>query len=162
MNKSNVQPLPHVRPAVMGDYNDLIAIGREALGENRIQGITPDEDLMIQMAFEAIEGKSAVVGCIGPVGNIEGAIHLAVRQFCYTRNVHLEELWAYVRPQYRKSRNAQALLQFAKDLAKELKLPLLIGILSSERTETKVKMYRRKLGAPSGAYFLYNTDTGVG
>ena len=162
MNKSNVQPLPRVRPSVMGDFNDLLVLGREALSENRIQGITPDEDLMYQIAVEAIEGNSAVVGCIGPVGNVEGAIHLAIRQFCYTKNVHLEELWAYVRPQYRKSRNGQALVEFAKDLAKELKLPLLIGILSTERTESKVRMYRRKLGVPSGAYFLYNTDTGVG
>jgi len=157
MNQSNVQPLPFVRPAVMGDFNDLLKIGHEALNENRIQGITPDEDMLREMAVEAINGRDAVVGCIGPVGALEGAIHLAVRQFCYTRSLHLEELWAYNRPEFRKSKNAQALLQFAKDLAVELKLPLLIGVLSTIRTEPKIKLYRRKLGEPAGAYWLFNT-----
>jgi hypothetical protein len=84
-----------------------------------------------------------------------------MRHFWYTKEPHLEELWAFVRPEFRKSRNAQALVEFAKALAVELKRPLLIGVLSSHRTEQKVRMYRRKLGAPKGAYFLYNAETGV-
>jgi GNAT superfamily N-acetyltransferase len=85
-----------------------------------------------------------------------------MRRFWYTSDAHLEELWAFVRPQFRRSKNAQALIEFAKALAVELKRPLLIGVLSSQKTEAKVKLYQRKLGAPKGAYFLFNTETGVG
>ena len=157
---SNVQPLPHVRPAVMGDYNDLIAMGHEVFQENGLLAL--DEDLIRAGAIAAIQGADSVVGCIGPVGALEAAIHLSMCRFWYTHEAHLEEMWAVVRPGFRKSKNAQALIEFAKDLAIELKRPLLIGVLSSQRTEAKVKMYRRKLGAPTGAYFLFNAETGVG
>lgn len=160
MNQSNVQPLPHVRPAVMGDFNDLIALGHEVFHENGLMNL--DEDLIRNGALAAIQGVDSVIGCIGPVGAVHAAIHLSMRHFWYTSSPHLEELWAYVRPDYRKSRNAQALVEFAKELAIELNRPLLIGVLSSHRTEAKVKMYRRRLGAPKGAYFLYNAETGVG
>jgi hypothetical protein len=160
MNTSNVQPLPHVRPAVMGDFNDLIAMGHEVFEENGLRSI--DEELIRQGAIAAIQGVDSVVGCIGPVGAIEAAVHLSMRRFWYTRDVHLEEMWAFVRPAFRKSRNAQALIEFSKQLAIELKRPLLIGVLSSHRTEAKVKLYRRKLGPEKGAYFLFNAETGVG
>jgi GNAT superfamily N-acetyltransferase len=160
MNKSNVQPLPHVRVAVAGDFNDLIRMGREVFAENGLMNL--NEDMIRVGALRAIEGVDSVVGCIGPVGALEAAIHLSMRHFWYTDQAHLEELWAFVRPEFRKTRNAQALIEFAKNLAVELKRPLLIGVLSSHRTEAKVKMYRRKLGAPSGAYFLFNAETGVG
>jgi hypothetical protein len=160
MTISNAQPLPHVRPAVMGDYNDLITIGHEAFVENGIMNI--DEDTIRAGVLSAIQGDDSVIGCIGPVGSVEAAIHLSMRQFWYTREPHLEELAAYVRPAFRKSKNAQALIEFAKALSEELHVPLLIGILSSHRTEAKVKLYRRKFGTPTGAYFLYNGKTGVG
>lgn len=160
MIQSNVQPLPYVRPAVMGDFNDLLAIGHEVFHENGLMVL--DEEMIRAGAMAAIQGVDSVIGCIGPVGALEAAIHLSMRHFWYTREPHLEELWAFVRPEFRKSRNAQALVEFAKALAVELKRPLLIGVLSSHRTEAKVKMYRRRLGAPKGAYFLYNAETGVG
>jgi GNAT superfamily N-acetyltransferase len=144
----------------MGDYSDLIAMGHEVFQENGLMEL--DESLIREGALAAIRGEESVIGCIGPVGALEAAIHLSMRRFWYTSDAHLEELWAFVRPQFRRSKNAQALIEFAKALAVELKRPLLIGVLSSQKTEAKVKLYQRKLGAPKGAYFLFNTETGVG
>jgi len=158
MKKSNVQPLPSVRVATATDLEDLLRLGRELHAEN---GIMPlDEDLMLEGAMDAIAGKGSVIAVIGPPGQVEAAIHLAFNRFWYTRNDHLAELWAYVRPAHRKSRNALALIEFAKNMATKLGLPLLIGVVSNERTAAKVKMYRRRLGEPSGVYFLYNGKTG--
>lgn len=159
MNKSNVQPLPKVRVATLYDLEDLLRMGHELHAEN---GIMPlDENLIKKGAMDAINGKASVIAVIGKPGRIEGAIHLAFQQFWYTADIHLSELWAYVRPQYRKSRHAHALIEFAKHMAIQFKVPLFIGVVSNERTEQKVRMYRRKLGAPAGAYFLFNGKTGA-
>lgn len=159
MNKSNVQPLPKVRVATMYDLEDLLRLGHELHAEN---GLMPlDEKLIKQGAIDAIEGKHSVIAVIGQPAKIEAAIHLAFNQFWYTSDVHLAELWAYVRPAYRKSRHAQSLLEFAKNMALKFNVPLFIGIVSNERTEQKVRMYRRKLGKPAGAYFLFNGKTGA-
>jgi GNAT superfamily N-acetyltransferase len=159
MNKSNVQPLPKVRVATFHDLEDLLLLGHELHEEN---GMMPlDENLIKQGAIDAINGKASVIAVIGKPGKIEAAIHLAFNQFWYTSDVHLAELWAYVRPAYRKSRHAHALIEFAKNMAIMFKVPLFIGIVSNERTEQKIRMYRRKLGNPAGAYFLFNGKTGA-
>lgn len=159
MNKSNVQPLPKVRVATLYDLEDLLRMGHELHAEN---GIMPlDEDLIKQGALDAIEGRASVIAVIGKPGKIEAAIHLAFQNFWYTADVHLAELWAYVRPAHRKSRHAHALIEFAKSMAIRFKVPLFIGVVSNEKTEQKVKMYQRKLGKPAGAYFLFNGKTGA-
>jgi hypothetical protein len=154
-----VKSKPVVRLATMDDLMDLLAMGRELHKENGMLNL--DDDLIWQGAIDAIKGNNSVVGVIGPVGNIEAAIHLAFRKFWYTSDWHLEELWAYVRPQFRNSTNAKSLVQYAKHCADVLNVPLLIGILSNEKTEAKVALYRRQLGNPTGAYFLYNAKTGL-
>lgn len=155
MSKSNVQPLPRVRVATMFDLEDLLQLGHELHEEN---GLMPlDEKLIAQGAVDAIQGKGSVIAVIGEPGKIEAAIHLAFQQFWYTSNLHLAELWAYVRPAHRKSRHAVALLEFAKGMAKKFDVPLFIGVVSNTKTEAKVRMYRRRLGDPKGAYFLYNS-----
>jgi hypothetical protein len=53
------------------------------------------------------------------------------------------------------------LCDFSKKVSDELGMPLSIGVLSSDRTEGKVRMYERIFGKPSGAYFLYGTRTGT-
>lgn len=159
MKKSNVQPLPKIRVATMADLEDLLRLGHELHAEN---GLMPlDEELIRKGALDAIEGKESVVAVIGKPGRLEAAIHLSFNQFWYTSQVHLTELWAYVRPEFRKSRNAQALVEFAKNMAVRFNVPLLIGVLSNSQTEQKIRLYRRKLGAPAGAYFLYNGKTGT-
>jgi hypothetical protein len=163
MNKSNVQPLPKVRVATMYDLEDLLRLGHELHAEN---GIMPlDEALIKQGAIDAIEGKASVIAVIGKPGEIEAAIHLAFNQFWYTADMHLAELWAYVRPAYRRRSlrgyHAHALIDFAKSMALQFNVPLFIGVVSNERTAAKVRMYERKLGKPTGAYFLFNGKTGA-
>jgi hypothetical protein len=158
MTISNVQPLPKVRIATPLDIDDLLRLGDELHAENAIM---PKDDTVIrQCVVDAILGRASVIAVIGEIGEIQGAIHLAFNRFWYTSDVHLAELWAFVRPQYRKSRNAVALIEFAKSMAVEFKTPLFIGVVSNTDTEKKIRMYRRRLGEPAGAYFLYNGRTG--
>ena len=46
-------------------------------------------------------------------------------------------------------------------VSEKLGIPLAIGVLSSSRTEAKIRLYERVFGAPAGVYFLYNAKTGL-
>lgn len=108
----------------------------------------------LKMAFER---RGGTLGIIGKAGRIEAMIFMLFAQMWCTSSWHLEELFNYVRPEYRKSNNAKLLIQFAKQCAEELHLPLIIGVISNTRTEQKIKLYERQFSKPSGAFFTYNT-----
>lgn len=74
----------------------------------------------------------------------------------YSDQTVLEELSSFVLPEFRRSNNAKDLIDFAKGCAKQIGVPLIIGIVSNHRTQAKVELYRRRLGAPAGAFFLAN------
>ena len=150
--------LPHVRLGVEADIPQLLELGRMLHTENALMPLS--EDRILSAIWRAIRQDRAMIGVIGPVGAIQGGIYLTVGQFWYTDKPHLEELFSYVAPRFRKSKNAKALIEFAKQSAKRLDVPLLIGIISNNRTEAKIRLYERQLGKHSGAYFLYNGSTG--
>lgn len=155
---ASVSGLPAVRLATEADVPQCVAIAVEAHAEN---GIMPlDMACVREMALRAVRGEQAVCGVIGPVGAVEALICLTVGRYYYTSHVHLEEIMNYCRPAYRRTKNAQALIEFAKRLALRFDVPLLIGVLSNQRTETKVELYARRLGKPAGAYFLFHGHTG--
>ena len=62
----------------------------------------------------------------------------------------------FVRPDERKTDYAKRMIAFAKRCSDNVKLPLVIGVLTNERMEGKVRLYRRNLGYPAGAFFVYN------
>ena len=150
--------LPRVRLAVEADIEQVIDMGRQLHRENGL--MTLDDDLIRQVAEDAILHDAGVFGVIGDPGHLEAMILLELRKYWYSSDVHLEELLNYVLPKYRKSRNAIALIEFAKKQAVKLGIPLLIGILSNKNTEQKLKLYSRRLGPPAGGYFIFNGKTG--
>ena len=151
--------LPSVRVATEDDLEEILELGHELHHENGLMSL--DENAIRQAALAAIHGREGIVGVIGK-NPIEGMIFLGIRQFWYSQDVHLEEMLNFVRVAHRKSRNAIALIEFAKSAATRLGVPLLIGIVSNERTEQKIKLYERRLGKPAGAYFLFQGRTGKG
>jgi hypothetical protein len=90
---------------------------------------------------------------------------LRIGSIWYSSEMLLEERAIYTHPAYRKSSEnpsrAAALVEFSKTLADGLGLPLSIGVLSSQRTEAKVRLYRRILGPATGAYWLIGRETGA-
>jgi hypothetical protein len=158
------KPWPRVRAAVREDIPEIFNLGRLLFKENAIMDWS--DERIARWVEMAIQGDRAVIGVIGEVGRLEGMIHLFVSNFWYTDESHLEELYNFVHPDYRKSNNAKALLEFAKNAAKGVEtskgvgVPLMVGIISNHRTEQKIKLYQRRLGKPSGAYWLFNAKTG--
>ena len=150
--------LPRVRLAIAADLEQILDMGRSLHKENGLMRL--DDQLIKEMAESAILDDEGVFGVIGSIGHLEGMILLQLRRYWYSQDCHLEELLNYVKPEYRKSRNAIALIEFAKSQSKRLGIPLLIGILSNKNTEQKMKLYQRRLGAPSGGYWIFNGKTG--
>lgn len=148
---------PKIRLATQADLPELIDMGKTLHEENGLLNVSIDR--IIATAVKAVTQNGMIIGVIGEVGALEGMICLAVSNYWYTEDMHLEELFSFVRPEYRRSKNAKALVAFAKENAKKLKVPLLIGIISNTRTEAKVALYQRMLGKPAGAYFLWNGNT---
>jgi len=147
-----------VRVATPEDVQDLLSLGFEIYAENAL--VTVDHRLAYEEALRAVTNQGSTVLAIGPVGAIEAAMHLTIAGFWYSAAPILQEQWLYVRPEHRRSARAKALMDHAKLLAKNLGIPLLIGVLSNERTQAKIRLYRRQFGEPAGVYFLYNGNTG--
>ena len=137
------------------DADAVFALLRGLHQEN---GIFPmDDDLVRQRVRDACNRDGGVAGVIAGPKGIEASIGLFALSAWYTTALHLEDFWAFVSPDYRGPRyagHARRLLEFAKRCAASLELPLMIGVLSSKRTEAKVRLYRRHF-PEAGATFFY-------
>ena len=148
-----------VRLAQKEDIPSLISLGRELHSEN---GFMPySEKLHHEFVIRAVNKDRLISGVIGPIGTVEAMIFMGIGRMWYSEFPHIEEFFAFVRKEYRKSNRAKALVEFAKRTADELDVPLLIGIISQQRTEAKIRLYSRQLGDMAGAFFLYNGKTGT-
>lgn len=142
-----------VRKAVPADEPDLMALCHELHEDNAQFAMS---DLKVEaMMKRAFNGGGAIIGAIGPIGKVEGAILLLIDTFWYTDDWSLHEIFNFVRPQYRKSTYAKDLINFGKRCSDELAIPLAIGVVSNIRTRAKMGLYERQLGPPVGGYFLY-------
>jgi hypothetical protein len=142
-----------IRLATGADEAELMTICRELHEENGLFEMV--EDRVRAMLRKAFNKEGGLVGVIGPPGAVEALMFLLISNAWYSDRWHLEELFSYVRPAHRKTTHARRLVEWGKHMADEVHLPAIIGIISSKRTEAKVRLYQRFLGNPTGAFFLY-------
>lgn len=120
-------------------------------------GFAPmDAERVLERLRTGTRGRGGVIGVIdGPKG-IEASVGLFISQWWYAAApTHLEENWAFVRPECRKSGHARRLIQFAKWTSLRLGLPLLMGVLTRDRFEAKIRLYQKEM-AQVGAIFMDN------
>lgn len=146
-----------VRKATPDDAPELMELCRELHAENGM--FEMNESKVAAMLEKAFRQQGAIIGALGPTGGIEGAIFMLISSFWYTSDWCLEELFNYVKPEHRRSTNAKELINFGKRCSDELGIPLVIGVVSNERTKAKVGLYQRQLADPVGAYFLHRPAT---
>lgn len=108
-------------------------------------------------------GEGGIVGVIdGASGEIEASIGMALSCFWYTEEWHLNELWCFVHPDYRRSTHARRLIEFGKWCAdrlssEEKRVPLLLGIVTRHRLLPKLRLFQRQ--APQvGAIFMHGIE----
>lgn len=136
------------------EVDDVMRLCRQLHGENGI--FKMDDAKVLGMLNKAFDRQGGILAGIGPKGKLEGLLFLLLSSFWYSHDPHWEELFLYVDPTCRKSRNAVELLNFAKWCTDESGFPLFIGILSEQSTFEKEKLYERKLHPTGqGRFFVY-------
>lgn len=145
--------LPHVRLATPDDEEDIIAMCRRLHQENGL--FTLNEFKVRDCIRRCYNKHGAIVGVVGSPGKLQGSICMELTTFYYTDDMHLAELWNFVEEPYRRSsRNAEALIRYALDWQTKLQLPFFTGIITDKQMRAKVRLYRKLLGHPVGAFFL--------
>jgi GNAT superfamily N-acetyltransferase len=150
----------HVRVAGPQDYEGIMRLGRMVWHENGVFGLNEEKaaNSLLPLLFK----DGGIVGVIGPSDNPEAAVVLRIANYWYADESFLEEVCVFVHPNFRSAKGGRArhLVEFAKRVADDIGMPLMIGVLSNTRTEAKMRLYERQFGKPSGVYFLYNAKTG--
>ena len=151
----------YVRTGALEDFASLMQLASQVSKENGI--FEPTIDMVAADIWAALNRDHGIIGMIGPVGGeLEGFVLLRIGNTWYSQSEIIEEKTVFVSPKFRSAKGGRArkLCEFSKKVADELGLPLLIGILSNQRTKGKVEMYKRVFGEPAGAFFLYGALTG--
>lgn len=151
-----------VRKAKLVDREPILEICKKNHSENGQFSLSFNKvELMVDRALAPPDPTKpdgrlpAVIGIVGGHNRIEGAILLSVGSFWYTDDYCLEEIFNYVHTDFRKTTHAKDMIEFGKKCSDELAIPLVIGVVSNERTRAKMELYRRKLGEPVGGYFIH-------
>jgi hypothetical protein len=156
-------PLVHalrVRVGTPEDVDGVMAMALKASAENSF--VQPLPERLLEEIYPPLCLDRGIVGIIGGIDDpYQGAIVLRIGKMWYSNEDVLEEKAVFVDPVYRAAKGGRARLfcEFAKRAALEMNLPLLIGVLSNDRTEAKVRLYERQFGKPAGAFFLWNAIT---
>lgn len=156
MSSTEADPT-RVRQACPADEEELFALAVNLHAENGIYALC-EEKVRFELQ-RAIRREESIIGVVGK-DRVEGAAWLAFSQDWYTEDYGILERFVHVLPEYRKSTNAKDLIAWTDAVRRECNLPLHIGILSNERTEAKIRFYRKSFGEPAGAFFLVGAETG--
>lgn len=156
-----------VRIADREDEDDLMAMVQEMHQESALrtgdgQPIPLDVEMVRGELHRAIVPNRnnpdlpAWIGVVGEQGELHASMYLSLETTWYSRHIMLVERWLFVRPAFRKSNIAGALIEFAKKSADVSQAyPLIVGHMTPGREEAKTRLYRRRMGNPIGGYFGY-------
>ena len=152
------QDRPAVTIALRQDEEEIMEQCRRLHKENGLFTLNDAKVrkyLRLCYARENANATPVIVGVIKNKGRIEASTCLMVSDFYYTDDWHLAELWNFVDEPYRKSHNAEALIEFGKVCSDKMKIPFFTGIITNKQMAGKVRLYRRLLGYPTGAFFIH-------
>lgn len=151
----------HVRIGVPEDVDQVMVMAEMVCKENGI--FEPNMHKIFADIWPSLHQQYGLVGVIGePGGDLEGFVLLRIGTMWYSDTPILEEKTVFVHPKFRKASGGRArkMCRFSKQVADELGIPLLIGVLSNSRTNGKMRLYESEFGSPAGGFFLYKTRTG--
>ena len=140
----------------------IMAMCRRLHLENGLFDLNEDKVRTLLRHCYARKDNNETRVIVGVIRNCKGVIEastcLTVSTYYYADSWHLAELWNFVDEPYRRSHNAEALIQYGKACARRMGIPLITGIITNHQLSGKVRLYRRLLGTPAGAFFIYNSD----
>lgn len=143
-----------VRMATPADLDPLIELLREMHAETGIGRFDPERAQHAVVA--GISRKGGVVGVVrSSEGIVEASIGLFIGLNWYSSDPHLFDLWSFVGEPYRKTTHAKLLIGFAKSAALDLGLPLMMTLITNERTQRKERLFERQM-PKAGSVFAFN------
>lgn len=150
-----------IRTGTPEDMDAMMELALSGCAENGFLDASPAK--LATEIWPALCQDHGIIGIIGKPGErIEGAVVLRIGTMWYSDTPVVEEKAIFIDPEYRSAKGGRArkLCEFSKKVSDSLGIPLIIGVLSNNRTEAKVRMYKRQFGEPAGAFFLYGAKTG--
>ena len=151
-----------VRTGTPDDVHGMMDLALAACEENGLTRPNP-EKLLVEI-WSSLHLHHGIVGIIGEQDKpLQAAVLLRVEAMWYSDELVLNERAIFVAPEYRQAKGGRAskLCDFSEKAAMTLGIPLVIGVLSNQRTEAKVRLYQRKFGPATGAYWIVNGHTGA-
>jgi GNAT superfamily N-acetyltransferase len=134
----------------------------DVLLEGRDEGFVfpPNRDTILEYVKDIMNKNGGLIGVIydGENKEVEAVIGLRLDKFWFSDQWFLCDVFTFVHPEHRRSTRAKCLLAFAKNCAKKMNIPLLMGIMSNIRTEAKARLYERQFDR-AGSYFVYNNES---
>lgn len=85
-------------------------------------------------------------------GKIVGSVGVGPQEFFFSNDIFLCDYWTIVHKDYRRSTVANELLTKLKEFQKKVGIPLLVGVFSVVRSQSKMALYRRHF-EPMGAVY---------
>lgn len=161
-----------VRAATPADKDELWRLLRLHHAENAIYplserkvGFYVDRALHPERIVAEDAGPRGLISVIGDAGALEGMVMLVLGSPWYTESIGMDDCVNFVDPAHRKSNHADALIAYSKHLVDQVRLghpdfKMLMGIVSTERTAAKIRLYSRQL-EPIGAFFMYPRPPGM-
>jgi N-acetylglutamate synthase-like GNAT family acetyltransferase len=150
-----------IRLATTADLEEVMRLAFMAHSDNGF--VDCNAERLINEIYPALVQDHGIFPVIGPPGGpIQGFVLLRIGTLFYSTQPCLEEKCLWVHPDYRAAKGGRAkkLLDFTKKAADSLRLPLIIGIMTTKRSAGKVALYTREFGQPAGAFFLYGAECG--
>ena len=151
----------NVRVATPEDIDGVMNLAMMVCKENGI--FEPNVQKILFDIWPSLHQEHGIIGVIGEPGNmLEGFVLLRIGQMWYSDSPILEEKTVFIHPKFRRASGGRArkLCKFSKQVADELGLPMIIGVLSSHRSSGKMRLYESVFGPPAGGFFLYGILTG--
>jgi hypothetical protein len=148
-----------VRFASAKDEDEIVRLMQAAFLE---QPIFPLNETKIRKTIRActlenLNDRIGMVAVIDGERGLEGYLIAIFANYWYSDAFHLEELSNFVHPDHRQGKHhARNLIEFAKWFAEVCEVPLVMGILSTQRLEGKIRLYKRQMKMV-GAVFVSNT-----
>ncbi len=144
-----------VRLAKLGDEERLFALIC-ASDEEWSMGRQDNDKVLgsIEFALGAAPWPKPVFGVVDNGTTFEGGVGMFPTEAWNSHDIYLRVFFHFVRPAYRRSRNAVHLAEFAKWFGDKTGTPVLFELLHPERTEAKQRMYARQ-AVPVGGLYLH-------
>ncbi len=167
-----------VRLATPGDEEQLFAMCRVLHSENALRDplgerISFDDEKVRRTLHRALYPKQgndgtfaghdcpAWIGVVGPKGAIEGSVYLGIETPWYSNHVILLQLWCFVLPEFRASTNLKDMVAFSRTFTDTINIrPLVASVDSAGSEAAKCRQYRKQLGEPIAATFVYEGAPG--